>query len=104
MRAHGLASHFAVVVSVDDVRHSKPAPDCYLLAIERLGLPAADCIAIEDTEHGVAAAAGAGISCLALPTAMSRHHDFTQAAAVLDGMDAAVDYVRRLCNEDRHGR
>jgi hypothetical protein len=35
---------------------------------------------------------------------MSRHHDFTQAAAVLAGMDAAVDYVRRLCNEDRHGR
>jgi len=30
LRAHGLASHFAVVVSVDDVRHSKPAPDCYL--------------------------------------------------------------------------
>jgi HAD superfamily hydrolase (TIGR01509 family) len=101
LRAHGLASHFAVVVSVDDVRHSKPAPDCYLLAIERLGLPAAGCIAIEDTEHGVAAAAGAGISCLALPTAMSRHHDFTQAAAVLDGMDAAVDYVRRLCERER---
>jgi HAD superfamily hydrolase (TIGR01509 family) len=102
LRAHGLASRFAVVVSVEDVRHSKPAPDCYLLALERLGLPAGDCLAIEDTGHGLAAAAGAGIRCLALPTAMSRHHDFTQAAAVLDGMDAAVDFVQRLCRGDRN--
>jgi HAD superfamily hydrolase (TIGR01509 family) len=103
LRAYGLASHFAVVVSVDDVRHSKPAPDSYLLALERLGLPAGDCLAIEDTEHGLAAATGAGIRCLALPTAMSRHHDFSQAAAVLDGMDAAADYVRRLRNGDLWG-
>ncbi len=96
LRAHGLASHFAVVVSVDDVRHSKPAPDCYLLALERLGLPAGDCLAIEDTGHGLAAATGAGIRCLALPTPMSSHHDFSQAVAVLDGMGAAADYVRRL--------
>lgn len=104
LRAHGLAAHFAVVVSGDDVRHGKPAPDCYLLALERLGLPAGDCLALEDTEHGLAAARGAGIRCLALPTAMSRHHDFTQAAAVLDGMDAAVDYVRRLHDGDHHDR
>jgi HAD superfamily hydrolase (TIGR01509 family) len=104
LRAHGLAAHFAVVVSGDDVRHGKPAPDCYLLALERLGLPAGDCLAIEDTEHGLAAATGAGIRCLALPTAMSRHHDFSQATAVLDGMDAAADYIRRLHVGDRHER
>ena len=53
--AHGLASRFAAVVSGDDVRHSKPAPDCYLLALERLGVRAGECVAIEDTEPGVAA-------------------------------------------------
>lgn len=96
LRAYGIASRFSAVVSGDDVRHSKPAPDCYLLALERLGVAADECVAIEDTEPGVAAAAAAGIRCLAVPTAMSRHHDFSRALAVLDGMGEAVDRVRRL--------
>ena len=37
----------------------------------------------------------AGVPCLALPTPMSRHHDFSQALAVLDGMPAAVVHLRR---------
>lgn len=92
---------FALVVSGDDVRSSKPAPDCYLLALQKLGLNAADCIAIEDTRHGLDAARNAGLRCLALPTAMSMHHDFRHAAAVLDGMPQAVAYVRGLFQE--HG-
>lgn len=75
---------------------SKPAPDCYLLALERLGLRAADCLAIEDTQHGVEAACGAGVRCLALPTPMSRHHNFAHAEAVLDGMPQALAYVKKL--------
>lgn len=94
--AHGLASRFAAVVSGDDVRHSKPAPDCYLLALERLGVRAGECVAIEDTEPGVAAATAAGIRCLAVPTAMSRHHDFSRAEAALDRMADAVAFVHRL--------
>ena len=94
VRGHGLASLFSVTVSGDDVRRSKPAPDAYLLALARLGLEAHECIAVEDTEHGLQAAADAAIPCLALPTAMTRHHDFTRAAAVLDGLPAAAGYIR----------
>jgi len=96
LRAHDLGDHFATVVSGDDVRASKPAPDCYLLALERLGLPAADCLAIEDTQHGLRAARAAGIRCLVLPTPMSRHHDFEGAEAVLDGLGQAMAHVRQL--------
>jgi HAD superfamily hydrolase (TIGR01509 family) len=101
LRAHGLASRFAAVVSGDDVRCSKPAPDCYLLALERLGVRAGECIAIEDTEPGIAAATAAGIRCLAVPTAMSRHHDFSRAEVVLASMADAVAFVRRLCEHER---
>jgi beta-phosphoglucomutase-like phosphatase (HAD superfamily) len=96
LRANDLQHHFATIVCGDDVRASKPAPDCYLLALERLGLHAADCLAIEDTQHGLQAAHSAGIRCLALPTPMSRHHNFERAEAVLDGMPEAVAYVQQL--------
>jgi len=93
--AYGLAGRFAVVVTCDDVARSKPAPDCYLLAARKLGLDPGDCVALEDTGHGLQAAHGAGMPCLALPTPMSRHHDFSQALAVLDGLPAAVAHLRR---------
>lgn len=94
LRGHGLEALFSVTVSGDDVQRSKPAPDCYQLALARMGLQPQDCIAVEDTAHGLQAAADAGIACLALPTAMTRHHDFGRAAAVLDGMPAAAGYIR----------
>lgn len=43
-------------MSGDDVVHNKPAPDVYLLAMAQLGLRADECVAIEDSEHGVMAA------------------------------------------------
>lgn len=93
LRAHSLDGHFETVVSGDDVRRSKPAPDCYLLAAERLGLHPSECIAIEDTEHGVEAATSAGVACLAVPTDMSRHHDFARATAVFADLKAAASWV-----------
>jgi beta-phosphoglucomutase-like phosphatase (HAD superfamily) len=80
------------VVTGDDVPHSKPAPDCYLLALQRLGLPASQCLAVEDTQHGVAAATAAGLRCLAVPNALSTHHRFDQAHAVLNGWAEVESY------------
>ncbi len=95
LRTHSLHKFFETVVSGDNVSSSKPFPDCYLLAIERLGLPASECIAIEDTEHGVNAATSAGIACLAVPTSMSRNHSFSKATAVLGDLRAAAALIQR---------
>ncbi|MDQ7733127.1 HAD family phosphatase [Halomonas sp. SpR1] len=94
LRVNELEHYFSAIVSGDDVRASKPAPDCYLLALQQLGLSAAECLAIEDTQHGLEAAYQAGINCVALPTEMSMHHDFNLAVATLGGMPEAVGYVR----------
>ena len=94
LRGHSLHEYFETVVSGDDVRQSKPAPDCYLLAIERLGLHPSECIAIEDTEHGVKAATSAGVMCLAIPTDMSKHHSFSRATAVLADLSAAASWIQ----------
>ncbi len=95
IRSHQLAAYFATIVSCDDVAQSKPAPDCYLLALERLGLQAEECIAIEDTEHGVAAAVGAGVSCLAIPNAQSQAHNFSKATAILPNLMAAQAWIQK---------
>lgn len=96
LRNYPFARHFSVVVSADDVKHSKPAPDCYLLAVEKLGLLPEHCLVIEDTAHGMQAALKAGLRCLAIPTQASRHHDFTGAEAVLDNMGQALAYIQKI--------
>ncbi|HKI91931.1 MAG TPA: HAD family phosphatase [Gaiellaceae bacterium] len=59
--AAGLADLFTIVVSSEDVTRGKPDPQPYELAVARLGLPAADVTAFEDTEAGVASAKVAGL-------------------------------------------
>jgi HAD superfamily hydrolase (TIGR01509 family) len=63
----GLAGRFAVTLSSEEVARGKPAPDVYLEAARRLGVPAADCAAVEDSENGIRAALAAGMRVLALP-------------------------------------
>jgi HAD superfamily hydrolase (TIGR01509 family) len=93
LRAHHMAAAFETTVSADDVIHSKPAPDCYLLALQRMGLQAHEAVAFEDTDHGVAAATAAGLACVAIPTEMSASHDFSAATVVLPNMREAVQWV-----------
>jgi HAD superfamily hydrolase (TIGR01509 family) len=64
----GLASLFPVVVSADDVVHGKPAPDMFLLAAKKIGVPPADCLVFEDAEPGMRAAEAAGMKWVRVPS------------------------------------
>ncbi|MGW2487413.1 HAD-IA family hydrolase [Streptomyces sp. NPDC001606] len=59
---------FAASVTADDTDRTKPAPDPYLAACEALGVDPAACVAVEDTETGVASAEAAGCAVLAVPS------------------------------------
>ena len=59
---------FPVTVCGDDVSHSKPDPEPYLLAAAKLGADPGGCVAIEDSPNGVAAAEGAGCITVAVPS------------------------------------
>ena len=63
----GIDGYFRHVVTSSDVSHSKPAPDLYLLAAERLGIPPRECVALEDSEYGVRAASAAGLRVIQVP-------------------------------------
>jgi HAD superfamily hydrolase (TIGR01509 family) len=62
----GLDGIFSPIVTSDDVPAAKPAPDCYLLAAERLGRRPSDCLVIEDSVNGMKSALGAGAQVLAV--------------------------------------
>lgn len=78
-----LEPYFAAVVHGGDVQRGKPAPDCFLLAAERLRRPPARCVVIEDAPVGIEAAREAGMKAIGLVG--------THDAAVLRAADA--DYV-----------
>jgi len=59
-------STFEVVVSAEQVTHKKPHPETFLVAVERLGLPAARCLVVEDARNGVLAGRAAGCAVLGI--------------------------------------
>jgi HAD superfamily hydrolase (TIGR01509 family) len=68
LRAAGLLDRFATVVSGHEVAHPKPAPDVYLEAAAELGADPAECVGLEDSETGVAAARAAGMTVIGVPS------------------------------------
>lgn len=59
---------FDAIVTGSDVSRKKPAPDGFLMAASRIGIPAEQCLVIEDAVNGVKAAKAAGATCLAVTT------------------------------------
>ena len=74
---------FAAVCDGSTAGSKKPAPDVYLATLAALGLAAADCIAIEDSENGLRAACAAGIPTVITPTAYTRGQQFDAALVQL---------------------
>lgn len=67
---------FDAVATGDEVANIKPAPDLYLLAAQKLGIPPEKCIAVEDSPAGVDAAQAAGMRCIAVPNKYTRQRVF----------------------------
>ena len=68
LRAAGVYGHFDAVVSAEDVARPKPAPDVYLAAAAAVGAAPEECVALEDSETGVAAAKAAGMTVIGVPS------------------------------------
>ena len=85
LAAAGLTDFFRFVVAFQNYPglRRKPAPDLYLEAVRQLGIPAAECLAFEDTEHGVTAAHAAGLRVVALPSVLTEGQNFSAADLVI---------------------
>lgn len=84
MARTGLGRYFDFAITQDDVKILKPDPESYNLAISKLAMPAADVIAIEDTERGLVAAKKAGIACVVIPNRYVTGADYGSADLVCE--------------------
>lgn len=78
------AGWFEVIATADEVSDKKPAPAVYRYVLDRLGLDATRCCVFEDSEHGLAAARGAGLVTLVTVNDYTRNGAFPDAALVID--------------------
>lgn len=78
---------FIAIRAGDDAPRRKPAPDIYLLALEDLALPPENCIAIEDSLHGLEAAHAAGLWTLVTPSQYTVGDDFSPADQIAADLD-----------------
>jgi HAD superfamily hydrolase (TIGR01509 family) len=79
-----LVSYFKSILTAEDAIHVKPDPELYLLAINKLGLPADSVLAFEDSPNGIKSAKAAGLRCLAVPNLITREMDLSQADQVVE--------------------
>jgi len=77
---------FEVIGAGDCVPAKKPAPDIYQWVLERMDLPASQCLALEDSRNGLRSAMGAGIATLITPSIFTRHNNFAGAALILNNL------------------
>lgn len=80
------AEWFEVIAAGDIVPAKKPAPDIYFWALEKMGLDAADCLALEDSKNGVLASTGAKLKTLVTVNDYTLDHDFPGVVAVLSDL------------------
>jgi HAD superfamily hydrolase (TIGR01509 family) len=95
----GLAPHFQVTVSSEEVPRGKPAPDVYLEAARRLGVEPERCAAIEDSESGIRAAKAAGMRVIAIPNPRYPPDEHALALA-----DVVLDEIAELTPSSIEGK
>jgi HAD superfamily hydrolase (TIGR01509 family) len=102
LRLAGIHDRFDAILTRDDVVRGKPSPDLYLLAASRFGVTPETCVAVEDSNHGVASALAAGAITIMVPD-MVPPTDASRAncAAVVPDLGAVLDVLRTKCRLDR---
>jgi beta-phosphoglucomutase len=92
LKRYGIAQHFEVRVSGDDVPRSKPNPGIFLRTAELLRMMPKECVVVEDSAAGVGAARAAGMRCIAFDAPASPTQDLSGADVRVESMED----IRRL--------
>ena len=82
----GLLSRFEHLLCSDHVSRTKPDPELYLAALDRMGLAPGEAIAFEDSRHGLHAARAAGLFTVAVPTSLTASLDLSAASLKLGSL------------------
>ncbi len=82
----GLNGYFDAITTIDDVSRSKPDPEIYFKALEKLVVGSGQAVVFEDSPNGVLAAKNAGIFCVAVPNELTRMLAFDHADFKLNSL------------------
>src|SRR5437763_6433009 len=93
---NGLLDFFEFILAWEDYQYSKPHPEPYRMALQRLRLPADRCVVIEDSERGLASALAAGLRCVVVPNQLTQNCVFEGATIILPNLAALPDFVAGL--------
>jgi len=87
---------FKVIVSGDQVRHKKPAPDIYQQVVQKLKLKTEQCVAVEDSPAGIQSAKAAGVNCIALQNRYWNTKQLEEAGAdwIIESMAELVSKLK----------
>jgi beta-phosphoglucomutase len=95
----GISRYFEAVVDVSCVKHPKPHPEIYWMALRSLNLHPAECVAFEDSLWGIEAVRRAGIRCVVVKTSLDRQR--VKASNLV--CELAIDHFNEMTVERLHG-
>ncbi len=91
-----LTQFFPVYCSVEEVEKGKPEPDLFLYTAKKLFVRPDECLVLEDSPPGVAAAVAAGMKCFAIPCRETLDKDFSNALMRLNNLSEVYAHIAPL--------
>jgi beta-phosphoglucomutase-like phosphatase (HAD superfamily) len=92
---------FSAIITGSDVKNKKPAPDIFLIAAEKAGIPPKKSLVIEDAVSGVQAAKAAGMTCIAVTTSFTAEKLLDAGADyIIDDLNDAADIIHTIAAVD----
>lgn len=92
-RKNGLNKYFKTLVTRSDVTRSKPDPESYNLAVERIGYQKEDCLVFEDTVNGLRAAKNADLTCFVIQGDHDSHEKLAESDRIFTDFRQARAYI-----------
>lgn len=91
----GVLNYFDAIASGDEVENSKPAPDVFLLAANRMGVNPKECIVFEDSSNGIKAGYAAGMKCIGVADVAPFDNEASEMAfKCFNTMDEAIELLK----------
>lgn len=96
LKEAGLYQSFDHIIGGDMIKQSKPAPDIFLAAAQKLGAAPESCYVLEDSHNGIRAAAAAGMHPIMVPDLLEPTDEMQKLAeTICPSLNEAIDYLRR---------